>query len=171
MRSCITCVSNESNILEWELPIISLLTISSTEYCKIPFIGPSAAACIAAFIDSTVTSESSSTTRSTMLPSGMGTRIARPSSLPASSGITRPIAFAAPVEVGTILVAALRERRLSLAWGESISRTLKSDDVIGRAQAFEAIVKGKELPQAGIPESFNVLLHELNGLGLKISFE
>ena len=49
--------------------------------------------------------------------------------------------------------------------------TLKSDDVIGRAQAFEAIVKGKELPQAGIPESFYVLLHELNGLGLKISFE
>ena len=49
--------------------------------------------------------------------------------------------------------------------------TLKSDDVIGRAQAFEAIVKGKELPEAGIPESFNVLLHELNGLGLKISFE
>ena len=49
--------------------------------------------------------------------------------------------------------------------------TLKSDDVIGRAQAFESIVKGKELPQAGIPESFNVLLHELNGLGLKISFE
>jgi DNA-directed RNA polymerase subunit beta len=49
--------------------------------------------------------------------------------------------------------------------------TLKSDDVIGRAQAFEAIVKGKELPKAGIPESFNVLLHELNGLGLKISFE
>ena len=49
--------------------------------------------------------------------------------------------------------------------------TLKSDDVTGRAQAFEAIVKGKELPKAGIPESFNVLLHELNGLGLKVSFE
>ena len=49
--------------------------------------------------------------------------------------------------------------------------TLKSDDVIGRAKAFEAIVKGKELPKAGIPESFNVLLHELNGLGLKVSFE
>ena len=49
--------------------------------------------------------------------------------------------------------------------------TLKSDDVIGRAKAFESIVKGKELPQAGIPESFNVLLHELNGLGLKVSFE
>jgi len=49
--------------------------------------------------------------------------------------------------------------------------TLKSDDVVGRAKAFESIVKGKELPQAGIPESFNVLLHELNGLGLKVSFE
>ena len=49
--------------------------------------------------------------------------------------------------------------------------TLKSDDVVGRAKAFESIVKGKELPNAGIPESFNVLLHELNGLGLKVSFE
>ncbi len=49
--------------------------------------------------------------------------------------------------------------------------TLKSDDVIGRAKAFESIVKGKELPEPGIPESFNVLLHELNGLGLKVSFE
>ncbi|MEE2953976.1 MAG: DNA-directed RNA polymerase subunit beta [Bacteroidota bacterium] len=49
--------------------------------------------------------------------------------------------------------------------------TLKSDDVIGRAKAFESIVKGKALPDAGIPESFNVLLHELNGLGLKVSFE
>jgi len=48
---------------------------------------------------------------------------------------------------------------------------LKSDDVVGRAKAFEAIVKGKELPTPGIPESFNVLLHELNGLGLKVSFE
>jgi DNA-directed RNA polymerase subunit beta len=49
--------------------------------------------------------------------------------------------------------------------------TLKSDDVIGRAKAFESMVKGKELPKAGIPESFNVLLHELNGLGLKVTFE
>jgi DNA-directed RNA polymerase subunit beta len=49
--------------------------------------------------------------------------------------------------------------------------TLKSDDVIGRAKAFEAIVKGKDLPTPGVPESFNVLLHELNGLGLKVSFE
>ena len=49
--------------------------------------------------------------------------------------------------------------------------TLKSDDVIGRAKAYESIVKGNPLPKAGIPESFNVLLHELSGLGLKISFE
>ncbi|MBU46590.1 MAG: DNA-directed RNA polymerase subunit beta [Flavobacteriales bacterium] len=49
--------------------------------------------------------------------------------------------------------------------------TLKSDDVVGRAKAFESMVKGKDLPKAGIPESFNVLLHELNGLGLKVTFE
>ena len=49
--------------------------------------------------------------------------------------------------------------------------TLKSDDVLGRAKAFEAMVKGKDLPHSGIPESFNVLLHELNGLGLKVTFE
>jgi len=49
--------------------------------------------------------------------------------------------------------------------------TLKSDDVIGRAKAYESIVKGNPLPKAGIPESFNVLLHELSGLGLKVSFE
>ena len=49
--------------------------------------------------------------------------------------------------------------------------TLKSDDVVGRAKVIESIVKGKELPNPGIPESFNVLLHELNGLGLKVSFE
>ena len=49
--------------------------------------------------------------------------------------------------------------------------TLKSDDVIGRAKAYESIVKGKALPSSGIPESFNVLLHELRGLGLKVSFE
>ena len=49
--------------------------------------------------------------------------------------------------------------------------TLKSDDVVGRAKAYESIVKGKSLPPAGIPESFNVLLHELKGLGLKVTFE
>jgi DNA-directed RNA polymerase subunit beta len=46
--------------------------------------------------------------------------------------------------------------------------TIKSDDVIGRAKAYEAIVKGEPMPQPGIPESLNVLLHELRGLGLSI---
>jgi len=49
--------------------------------------------------------------------------------------------------------------------------TLKSDDVYGRAKAYEAIVKGEHLPTPGLPESFNVLLHELRGLGLNIDFE
>ena len=49
--------------------------------------------------------------------------------------------------------------------------TLKSDDVVGRAKAYEAIVKGDAMPQAGIPESLNVLLHELRGLGLSISLD
>jgi DNA-directed RNA polymerase subunit beta len=46
--------------------------------------------------------------------------------------------------------------------------TIKSDDVVGRAKAYEAIVKGDNMPTPGIPESFNVLLHELRGLGLDI---
>ncbi len=49
--------------------------------------------------------------------------------------------------------------------------TIKSDDVMGRAKAYEAIVKGDPLPQPGIPESLNVLLHELRGLGLSINLE
>jgi len=49
--------------------------------------------------------------------------------------------------------------------------TVKSDDVIGRAKAYEAIVKGESMPVPGVPESFNVLVHELRGLGLNISFE
>ncbi len=49
--------------------------------------------------------------------------------------------------------------------------TIKSDDVIGRAKAYEAIVKGDPLPQPGIPESLNVLLHEMRGLGLSINLD
>ncbi len=49
--------------------------------------------------------------------------------------------------------------------------TIKSDDVNGRSKAYEAIVKGDPMPQAGIPESLNVLLHELRGLGLSIRLE
>jgi len=47
--------------------------------------------------------------------------------------------------------------------------TIKSDDVVGRTKTYEAIVKGDNLPLPGIPESFNVLMHELKGLGLNIS--
>lgn len=47
--------------------------------------------------------------------------------------------------------------------------TVKSDDVIGRAKAYEAIVKGEPMPVPGIPESLNVLLHELRGLGLSVN--
>ncbi len=49
--------------------------------------------------------------------------------------------------------------------------TIKSDDVMGRARAYEAIVKGDPMPQPGIPESLNVLLHELKGLGLSVNLE
>ncbi len=49
--------------------------------------------------------------------------------------------------------------------------TLKSDDIIGRAKTYEAIVKGDNIPKAGVPESFNVLVHELRGLGLDLTFE
>jgi DNA-directed RNA polymerase subunit beta len=49
--------------------------------------------------------------------------------------------------------------------------TVKSDDVMGRARAYEAIVKGDPMPPAGIPESLNVLLHELRGLGLSVKLD
>ncbi|MUU79614.1 DNA-directed RNA polymerase subunit beta [Winogradskyella endarachnes] len=49
--------------------------------------------------------------------------------------------------------------------------TVKSDDVIGRAKTYEAIVKGEPMPEPGLPESFNVLMHELKGLGLDIRLE
>jgi DNA-directed RNA polymerase subunit beta len=49
--------------------------------------------------------------------------------------------------------------------------TLKSDDIIGRAKTYESIVKGDNIPKPGIPESFNVLVHELRGLGLDLKFE
>lgn len=49
--------------------------------------------------------------------------------------------------------------------------TIKSDDVMGRARAYEAIVKGDPMPPAGVPESLNVLLHELRGLGLSVKLD
>jgi DNA-directed RNA polymerase subunit beta len=49
--------------------------------------------------------------------------------------------------------------------------TVKSDDVTGRSKTYEAIVKGENLPDVGTPESFNVLIRELKGLGLKVRLE
>jgi DNA-directed RNA polymerase subunit beta len=49
--------------------------------------------------------------------------------------------------------------------------TIKSDDIIGRAKTYEAIVKGDNIPKTGIPESFNVLVNELRGLGLELKFD
>ena len=49
--------------------------------------------------------------------------------------------------------------------------TIKSDDIIGRAKTYEAIVKGENVPRPGVPESFNVLVHELRGLGLDLKFD
>ena len=49
--------------------------------------------------------------------------------------------------------------------------TIKSDDIVGRAKAYESIVKGDNIPKAGVPESFNVLIHELRGLGLDLKFD
>ena len=49
--------------------------------------------------------------------------------------------------------------------------TVKSDDVTGRSKAYEAIVKGDLMPNPGIPGSLNVLLHELRGLGLKVTLD
>ena len=49
--------------------------------------------------------------------------------------------------------------------------TVKSDDVMGRAKAYESIVKGDNMPTPGIPESFNVLVHEIRGLGLEVTFD
>lgn len=68
--------------------------------------------------------------------------------------------------LGEMEVWALEAHRASHTLQEML--TIKSDDVLGRAKAFEAIVKGVEIPEATIPESFKVLVRELNSLGLAI---
>jgi len=68
--------------------------------------------------------------------------------------------------MGEMEVWALEAHRASHTLQEML--TIKSDDVLGRAKAFEAIVKGTEIPEAKIPESFRVLVRELNSLGLSI---
>ena len=111
-------VSCESKMEEWSLPTMSMDTMGSSVYSRMPFKGPSAAAFMAALISSAVTDFSSSTVRSTMEPSGVGTRVAKPSRRPLSSGSTRDTARAAPVVVGIMDTAAARARRRSL-WGRS----------------------------------------------------
>ena len=68
--------------------------------------------------------------------------------------------------LGEMEVWALEAHRASHTLQEML--TIKSDDVLGRAKAFEAIVKGTEIPESTIPESFKVLVRELNSLGLAI---
>jgi DNA-directed RNA polymerase subunit beta len=68
--------------------------------------------------------------------------------------------------LGEMEVWALEAHRASHTLQEML--TIKSDDVLGRARAFEAIVKGTEIPESTIPESFRVLVRELNSLGLSI---
>lgn len=68
--------------------------------------------------------------------------------------------------LGEMEVWALEAHRAAYSLQEML--TLKSDDVLGRARAFEAIVKGTEIPEATIPESFKVLVRELNSLGLSV---
>lgn len=68
--------------------------------------------------------------------------------------------------LGEMEVWALQAHRAAHTLQEML--TIKSDDVVGRAKAFEAIVKGEEIPEAMIPESFKVLVKELNSLGLNV---
>ncbi len=71
--------------------------------------------------------------------------------------------------LGEMEVWALEAHRAAHTLQEML--TIKSDDIIGRAQAFGAIVKGDEIPEAKVPESFKVLIRELNSLGLAINVE
>jgi DNA-directed RNA polymerase subunit beta len=68
--------------------------------------------------------------------------------------------------LGEMEVWALEAHRAAYTLQEML--TIKSDDVLGRARAFEAIVKGVDIPEATVPESFKVLVRELNSLGLSI---
>ncbi len=68
--------------------------------------------------------------------------------------------------LGEMEVWALEAHRASHTLQEML--TIKSDDVVGRAKAFEAIVKGTDIPTSSVPESFNVLVKELQSLGLQI---
>ncbi len=109
----ITDVSRPSTIDECGLEMMSVETIGSSVYWRIPFSGPSAAERRASLTSSLVVSLDASKVRSTTEPVATGARMAKPCSLPLSSGRTRPTAFAAPVDVGMRFSAAaqLGQRR------------------------------------------------------------
>jgi hypothetical protein len=106
-----TRVRAESKIADAGLPVMSDDTSASSEYSRIPASGPSAATRYAVSTSSRVTSRDTVVLSSTIEPTGTGTRIESPDSLPARFGSTRPIALAAPVVVGTMFTPAARARR------------------------------------------------------------
>lgn len=109
-----TWVERESTIEERGLPLKSIETNGRSLTPKIPLSSPSAYSFRAPLISSTVAGFFNSATRSVIETVGVGTRIERPFNFPFNSGITSPIAFAAPVEVGIIDNAAARALRRSL---------------------------------------------------------
>src|SRR3989338_3913697 len=113
-----TMVDAASTIEERGFPVKSTETSFLVSYPRIPFMGPFAALSNARLISSAVAFFASSTERSTTDTSGVGTRMAYPFNFPSRSGITFPMALAAPVELGMIDCAAARARRRSL-WGKS----------------------------------------------------
>src|SRR6185436_10422494 len=109
-----TLVYGASTIDEFALPLKSIETSSSSEYARMPFRAPLAASFNAALTSSPVVFLSRMAARSTTDTFGVGTRMAKPSSLPFRAGSTSPTADAAPVVVGIIDSAAARARRRSL---------------------------------------------------------
>ena len=107
---CVRLLSKFELCASW---LKSMETSFFSTNCKMPFIGPSAACFMAAWISSIEVSRTGTNFRSTTETFGVGTRIAAPSSLPASCGSTRPTALAAPVEVGIMERAAARARYIS----------------------------------------------------------
>ena len=118
-RSPTAIVSGASKIDEWGFPTMSTDTIGSSLYWRIFFSRAFDAAFIASFTAAALSGRAVWTATSISDPQGIGTRIEIPSIFPWSDGITSPIAFAAPVEVGIIDWAAERARRRSLCGASS----------------------------------------------------
>jgi hypothetical protein len=112
-------VRRASNTQDAGSPTMSVETSGASAYRMMPCIPRPAATATTSLICAAVTSVPSSSVRSLMEPSTTGTRSATPSSRPARSGSTRPIAFAAPVLVGMMFTPAARARRGSLCGASS----------------------------------------------------